>query len=116
MDLPATTRRTAASLIALVGCLLLLIAQAAASSGSEARKVNGEVLAVNTYDSPNTIVLRTYTGTQEELIVGATVEADVNIQRGNQVVNLDEIRVGEQVKLTYVKTLEGLVARAIHAR
>ena len=116
MDLREATRQTLVKLILTVGCVLVLAGEALASSGGQARKVDGEVLAVNTYDTPNTIVLRAYTSTKQELIVGATVDPDVDIHRGSKVVSLGDIRVGDQVKLTYVKTLDGLVARSIKAR
>lgn len=104
------------SLLVLGGILLALPLQAVASSGGHARKVNGEVLAVNTYDTPNTIVLRTLTAKNRELIVGATVDSDADIKRGTQPVSLGDIQVGEKVMLTYVKTPDGLVARSIKAR
>ncbi len=104
------------SLVVLGGLFLMLPLQAVASSGSHARKVNGEVLAVNTYDSPNTIVLRTMTGQNRELIVGATVDLGADIKRGTQPISLGDIQVGEKVILTYVKTLDGLVARSIKVR
>lgn len=105
-----------AGLLVLGGMLLALPLHAAGSSGGHARKVNGEVLAVNTYDTPNTIVLRTVTARNRELIVGAAVDSDADIKRGTQPVSLGDIQVGEKVMLTYVKTPEGLVARSIKAR
>lgn len=103
------------TLVVLAGMLLMLPLQVVASSG-HARKVNGEVLAVNTYDTPNTIVLRTTTGQNRELIVGATVDSGADIKRGTQPVSLSDIQVGEVVMLTYVKTPDGLVARSIKVR
>lgn len=104
------------SLVVVGGMLLTLPLQAVASSGGHARKVNGEVLAVNTYDTPNTIVLRTMTGNNRELVVGATVDSGADIKRGREAVGLGDIRVGEKVVLTYVKTPDGLVARSIKVR
>ncbi len=103
-------------LLVLGGMLLTLPLHAAGSSGGHARKVNGEVLAVNTYDTPNTIVLRTLTAKNKELIVGATVDSGADIKRGTQTVSLGDIQVGDKVMLTYVKTPDGLVARSIKAR
>ena len=99
-----------------IGGMLLLPQEGVASSGGDARKVNGEVVAVNTSDIPNTIVLRTLTARNRELIVGATVEADADIKRGTQPVSLGDIQIGEKVMLTYDKTPDGLVALSIKAR
>lgn len=104
------------SLVVMSGVLLVLPLQAAASSGKHVRKVNGEVVAVNTYDTPYTIVLRTVTAKNRELIVGATVDSGADIKRGTQAVGLSDIQVGEKVMLTYVKTPDGLVARTIKVR
>ena len=104
------------SLVVLGGLLLLLPLQEIAVSGGHARKVSGEVLAVNTYDTPNTIVLRSMTGARRELIVGATVDSAADIKRGTHSVRLSDIQVGERVRLTYVKTPDGLVARSINVR
>lgn len=112
----STTLMRLASLALVSGLVLALPVQAAASSGDGARKVNGEVVAVNTFDTPNTIVLRTMTGKNRELIVGATVDPTVDITRGAQPVGLSDIQIGEKVMLSYIKTADGLVARTIKAR
>lgn len=104
------------NLAVLGGLLLMLPLQGVASSGGHARKVNGEVVAVNTFETPNTIVLRTMTGQNRELIIGATVDSAATIKRGTQPVSLSDIQVGEVVMLTYVKTPDGLVARSIKVR
>lgn len=88
---------------------------AGAASGSSARTVQGEVVAVNVSDSPPVIVVKAMTG-KKEMIVGATVESGAEIMRGKQRVSLDSLKVGEKVALTYVKTNDGLVARSIQAR
>ncbi len=80
------------------------------------RRVTGQVVAVNTKDSPNVIVLSATTAKNEELIVGATVGSEVPITRGKQAIRLGDIQVGESVTLKYVKTLEGLEARSVHVR
>ncbi len=116
--MPTTRRvrqiRLTASLISVLG-VLLLAGEGTASKGHPL-KVRGEVVAVNVEDTPNVIVLRSVTPRNEESIVGAAVNPGVRITRGSRRVTLSEIQVGESVDLVYVKTLEGLVARSIHAR
>lgn len=87
-----------------------------ADQGMSVRWATGQVVAVNTKDTPNVIVISATTAKNEELIVGATVGGQVPVTRGKQAVTLQEIQVGESVTLKYVKTLEGLEARSIHVR
>lgn len=94
----------------------IAVAASSFASQTERMKVRGEVVAVNVNDTPNVIVLRSTTGKNQELIVGATVDPDVRITRGTTRVRLSNLKVGESVDLVYVKTLEGLVARSIHVR
>ena len=78
--------------------------------------ITGTIIAVNTTDTPNTIVLKAFNKEKEELIVGATVHPEVEIFRGKKNVPLGSLKEGETVRLVYSKTLEGLVAHAIHVR
>lgn len=78
--------------------------------------VRGEVVAVNVRDFPQVIVVKTMTAKKQELIVGATVESGANITRGKERVSLNSIKVGDSVDLTYVKSMDGLVARSINVR
>ncbi len=102
-----------------IGLLTVLIGaflaptHALASMGSPMR-VRGEVMAVNVHDTPNVIVIRTTTTKNQELIVGAIVDPDVDITHGSRPVSLRSLKEGDSVVLVYVKTLEGLVARSIH--
>lgn len=98
------------------GVLGASLAVAKDSSESVVRKVHGEVVAVNVHDSPQVIVVRTKNFEGKELVVGATVESGAAIMRGGQRITLNNIREGETVDLTYVKRLDGLVARSIHVR
>ncbi|GKS57709.1 hypothetical protein YTPLAS18_12360 [Nitrospira sp.] len=104
----------------LAGVLLVLtgdpawsgtVAEAAVSA---THRVTGKVIARVTQERPNTIVLSTGTG-PAEVIVGATVGEDVSIRRGKKAVRLEQIRLGETIQLTYVKTSSGLVAVSIVA-
>ncbi len=102
--------------VALFGLIGVLTPPVGAASGEAVRKVRGEVVAVNTQDSPSVIVVKAMTAKKQELIVGATVDQNVKITRGNQRVALGDIKTGEVVELQYVKHEDGLAARAIHVR
>ena len=77
------------------------------------RQVRGVVEAVNAMDSPPTIVVRSRSGSKDEVVVGAVIEQGVSIVRGNKRVGVKQIRIGDHVTLTYVKNREGLMARSI---
>ncbi len=94
---------------------LMMPMQAFPLSESHA-KVRGEVVAVNVADTPNVIVLRTTTATDQKLIVAAIVDPDVAITHRSRRLSLRSLKGGDLVDLVYVKTLEGLVARSIHVR
>lgn len=104
----------------LAGVLLVLtggsswsVAEAEAAP-SATHHVSGKVVARVTQEQPNTIVLSTGSGSGE-VIVGATIGEGVSIRRGKKAVRLEQIRVGETIQLTYVKTSSGLVAVSIVA-
>ncbi len=101
----------------LLGCAVAIIPpdQADATQPSHL-KARGQVVAVNVQDIPNVIVVKSLTAKKREMIVGAIVDADVKIMRGNRHVSLENIKIGESVDLVYVKTPEGLVARSIRIR
>ncbi len=94
----------------------VVVLSAATVSGSPVRRVQGQVVAVNVKDTPSVIVVKTMTAKKQELIVGATVEANASITRGKTPVTLADIKEGETVDLTYVKNPDGLVAQSIRVR
>lgn len=101
-------------IVMLMGSVLLSGPTMAAGSGT--LRITGTLVAVNLTDTPNAIVLKALNKANEELIVGATVHPEVEILRGNKKITLDSLKMGETVQLVYSKTLEGLVAHAIHVR
>lgn len=75
--------------------------------------VHGEVVAVNVTDPPYTIVVRSNISGNREMIVGANVEKDATVVRGEQRVSLAGLKPGDKVTLVYVKHEKGLTARSI---
>jgi hypothetical protein len=103
--------------MALALSLSLAAASAVFAAGAAAvLSVTGKVVAVNVSASPNVIVITTTTAKRQEMIVGATVARDVTITRGNQRLELKDVKQGDMVELKYVKGPEGLAARSIHVR
>lgn len=80
------------------------------------RTVRGTVVATNVDVEPHTIVVKVPLPNKEELIVGARVSPDTKITRGKQAARLAEVKAGETVTITYLKTNDGLIARSIHLR
>ncbi len=109
--------RLLAVALLLLGCAVAIIPPDRADATQPSHlKARGQVVAVNVQDIPNVIVVKSITAKKREMIVGATVDADVTIMRGNRHVSLENIKIGESVDLVYVKTPEGLVARSIRIR
>ncbi|MEW6248775.1 MAG: hypothetical protein AB1555_18990 [Nitrospirota bacterium] len=86
------------------------------AADSSVHRVQGQVVAVNVKDKPPVIVVKAMTAKKQELIVGATVQANASITRGKKPVTLADIKEGETVDLTYVKNPDGLVAQSIRVR
>ena len=93
-----------------------LLSQPGFGAEGTVHRVTGEVVAVNTSETPHVIVVKAMIGKEEDMIVGATVGQDVPITRRGKPVGLAALKVGESVVLTYVKNRDGLVAKEIHAR
>jgi hypothetical protein len=77
------------------------------------RQVRGVVEVVNAMDTPPIIVVRSRPGSKNEVVVGAVIKQGVSILHGGKRVGMKQIRIGDQVTLTYVKSREGLMARSI---
>lgn len=103
---------TAATAIA-IGLLCVPVSEAAQG---RTYKVHGIVIGVTSNQSPQLIVVNTPITPKNFMTVGATVTAQTKILRGQKKVPLHNIRVGESVWLTYVKSPEGLLARLIQAK
>lgn len=80
------------------------------------RTVRGTVVATNVSVDPHTIVVNVVLPNKEKLIVGARVPGDTRIARGKRAVRLEDVKAGETVTITYLKTSDGLIARSIHLR
>ena len=78
-----------------------------------ARQVSGIVEAVNAMDTPPIIVVRSRSGSKDEVVVGAMITQGVPIVRGNKRIDVKQIRIGDHVTLNYIKSREGLMARSI---
>ena len=75
------------------------------------RQVRGIVEAVNLLDTPPVIVVRSRS--KDEVVVGAVVKQGIPIIHGNKRVGMKQIRIGDHVTLTYIKSREGLMARSV---
>jgi hypothetical protein len=113
---PIQFRRSFQAALVALGLAGLCVSAPTQAADSIVRTVSGEVEAVNMAVAPPIIVVKVRLPSKEEMIVGATVAADVPVARGKKRTSLAEIRMGEQVSLTYEKHAEGLAARSIHAR
>jgi len=75
------------------------------------RQVRGIVEAVNLLDTPPVIVVRSRS--KDEVVVGAVIKQGIPIVHGNKRVGMKQIRIGDHVTLTYIKSREGLMARSV---
>lgn len=80
------------------------------------RTVRGTVVAANVDVDPKTIVVSVMLTNEQELIVGARVMLNTRITRGKETARLGDVKTGEGIELTYLKTPDGLIARSIHVR
>lgn len=86
------------------------------SADTVERTVRGTVSATNTAVDPWIIVVNVVLPNKEEMTVGARVSGDTRIVRGKRDARLEDVKVGETVTITYLKTTDGLIARSIHLR
>ena len=104
-------------LLVIIGVLLfgqvtgLSLSNAEASDKSA--KLQGEVIALNTKEVPQILVMRVMTKTGAEMVVGALVNDKTRIEKKGKSVPLDQLIAGERVILTYKKTKEGALAKTI---
>lgn len=104
------------ALIAAVITVLLLPLEPGQAAENRVLRVQGTVVAVNVADQPNVIVVKRPLGRDDELVVGAVLDAHTVVKRGHKRVGLDDLKAGEAVTMTYVKGRDGLLARTIQAR
>jgi hypothetical protein len=103
-------------LASVIGLVALTTPLTTVAAETIQRTVQGTVVATNTAADPQTIVVKVILPNKEELIVGARVPIDTKITRGSRTTQLADIKAGESANLTYLKTSDGLIARAVHAR
>ena len=84
-----------------------------AVAGERTYRVQGQVVAVNLTQTPHMIIVKTPLSKHNDMTVGAKVTAQTRITRKGKRIALQAIRVGEMVKLTYVKQRDGVFARRI---
>ncbi len=96
---------------ALLGLLSIVPGPAAASERTY--RVHGQVVAVNLDQTPHMIVVKTPLSKYNDMTVGAKVTAQTRITRKGKQITMHTIRVGDMVKLTYVKQRDGVFARLI---
>lgn len=82
-------------------------------ANDKAAKLRGEIMALNTQEVPQIMVMRVVTKTGAEMVVGALVDDKTRIEKKGKSVTLGQLIEGEMVTLTYRKTKEGALARTI---
>lgn len=92
---------------------LLSIVPGPAAASERTYRVQGQVVAVNLAQTPHMIVVKTPLSKHNDMTVGAKVTAQTRITRKGKRIALQAIRVGEMVRLTYVKQRDGVFARLI---
>jgi hypothetical protein len=92
---------------------LLSIVPGPAAASERTYRVQGQVVAVNLAQTPHMIVVKTPLSKHNDMTVGAKVTAQTRITRKGKRIALQAIRVGETVRLTYVKQRDGVFARLI---
>ena len=75
-------------------------------------EIRGRVQSISPGDTPPVIVIRGLHGLKEEIVVGAMVQQGAAFLRGKKI-TLEQIHVGDDVTLRYVKTRDGLAVRSI---
>jgi len=98
-------RRKAAGKMVLLTLSISLAAMPVSARASEKlvkRVVSGKVVATDTQDKPNTIVVKAKAGRQS-LIVGADVTDKTVIRKGGRAITLGDIRPGESVDMAYTR-------------
>jgi hypothetical protein len=82
-------------------------------ASDKAAKLRGEVMALNTKEVPQILVMRVMTKAGAEMVVGALVDDKTRIEKKGESVTLDQLVEGDRVTLTYKITKEGALARTI---
>ena len=84
------------------------------AANSTVHEIRGTVQSVTPGDTPFCRCDKgAFIGIEEEIVVGAMVQQGATVLRGKRKIGLDQIHVGDDVTLKYVKTREGLAVRSI---
>ena len=110
------TAKVLISTMLMVAMAVVLVPFANAAPEGKVLTVKGEVVAINLKVDPQIIVVKAIMQNKQEMIVGATIEKRATITRGKKPVALADLKIGETVDLTYLKSGDGLAARSIHVR
>ena len=104
-------------LLLIIGVLLFGQMTELTLSSAEARekgaKLQGEIMALNTTEVPQILVMRVTTKTGAEMVIGALVNDETRIEKEGKSVSLEQLKEGERVILTYKRTKEGALAKSI---
>ena len=82
-------------------------------ASDKATKFQGEIMAFNTKEVPQILIMRVVTKAGGEMVVGALVDKKTRIEKKGESVPLEQLVKGERVTLTYKKTKEGALAKTI---
>ena len=96
--------------------MLLCIPPDSEAASGRTYRVHGQVMAVNVSQTPHMIIVKTPLTKHNDMTVGAKVTAQTRIVRKGKRVELQTIREGEVVWLTYVKQRDGVFARTIQVQ
>ena len=98
--------------------LAVLLATSPDSEAASGRtyRVQGQVVAVNVTQVPYMIVVKTPLSRHDDMTVGARVTAQTRILRKGKRIALQTIRIGEAVRLTYIKQRDGVFAQIIQVQ
>ncbi|KXK05624.1 hypothetical protein FBQ96_03390 [Nitrospirales bacterium NOB] len=83
------------------------------AAGSQIHEIRGTVASVSPSEDPPVIMVRSVSGSSEEIVVGAVLKQGSTILLGKKRIGLDRLRPGDDVTLKYSKTRDGLVVRSI---
>jgi len=87
---------------------------AAKRPAAKERTISGEVASVD--EAAKTVTVKAKGRKGQELTVGAKVEDQTTIREGKTTKTLADLKAGDKVRLKYVRTADGDVARSILIR
>lgn len=108
----------AVGMLCAVAVLMILLCWPHHSEAASSRtyRVHGQVMAVNVTHSPHMIIVKTPLTKHDNMTVEAKVTAKTSIVRKGRRIDLQTVKVGEMVWLTYVKQRDGVFAKSIQVQ